>query len=529
MSNPFLLFYSRRDVQEELAEHSLNREIVPKFGNIFGKRPDVVKYPNDVFELAKQGATSFHASEELWKNPLNISTELKKHELDNLRIGWDLMIDIDCPVWEYSKLIAHFVVKSLKRHNINSISCKFSGNKGFHIAIPFETFPSTYQDNETRLLFPDAARTLAAYLIEDIDQDKEFSSIILSKGIDSVIEKTKLDYNTLVLNLCKSCKTVVKKKHAKFEYICSTCAARETIEKDELFKKCKKCNKQMEKKELTPSSSCPNCKSKETYEKFNVEEILNIDAIMLSSRHLYRMPYSMHEKSGLVSIPVDVEKIMDFDKKQASPFNLKIPPFKFLDKEKAIKNESTTLFDKAFALKAEIDSEKKQREDLKHKVYESSSDVKFEQIQEAIPEELFPPCITLILKGIEDGKKRAIFSLVNFLATVGWDHDKIESRLKEWNSKNKPPLKENYVTGQIRYHKQFKKNILPPNCNNEMYMKGINVCQPDNYCARIKNPANYSIRKVIGIKKNTKQKKTDSQKKDEKVKKEEIKDKETKS
>ena len=58
-----------------------------------------------------------------------------------LRKGWDLVIDIDCPYWPYSKIIADLVVKALRHHHISAISAKFSGNKGFHIGVPFEAFP----------------------------------------------------------------------------------------------------------------------------------------------------------------------------------------------------------------------------------------------------------------------------------------------------------------------------------------------------------------------------------------------------
>ena len=54
---------------------------------------------------------------------------------------------------------------------------------------------------------------------------------------------------------------------------------------------------------------------------------------------------------------------------------------------------------------------------------------------------------------IEDGRKRAIFALTNFLVSVGWDYDMIEKKLKEWNERNPEPLREVYINGQIRYHK----------------------------------------------------------------------------
>ena len=87
--------------------------------------------------MQNKSVTSFHASEELWKNPLQIDTSMKRHELDALRSGWDLIIDIDCTVFDYSKIAADLVIKALKFHKVKSISCKFSGNKGFHIGVPF--------------------------------------------------------------------------------------------------------------------------------------------------------------------------------------------------------------------------------------------------------------------------------------------------------------------------------------------------------------------------------------------------------
>jgi len=102
--NVSLSHYKREDIQEEIIANSKDREVAAKFNDNFGKRPDVLRHTNDILELARQGATSFHASEELWRNPLQIDTSLRKHELDNLRIGWDLVLDIDCGFFEYSKI-----------------------------------------------------------------------------------------------------------------------------------------------------------------------------------------------------------------------------------------------------------------------------------------------------------------------------------------------------------------------------------------------------------------------------------------
>ena len=78
-------------------EFSKNREISPRYYEGFGKRPDTFQFKGDVFSLAKKGATSFHSSEELWEDPLKIETGMGKKDADDIRIGWDLLIDIDSP------------------------------------------------------------------------------------------------------------------------------------------------------------------------------------------------------------------------------------------------------------------------------------------------------------------------------------------------------------------------------------------------------------------------------------------------
>ena len=117
----------------------------------------------------------------------------------------------------------------------------------------------------------------------------------------------------------------------------------------------------------------------------------------------------------------------------------------------------------------------------------------FETVKTAIGEEHFPPCIKKIYSGMQDGKKRAVFILINFLSTCGWDYDKIESNLLEWNKKNPEPMRENIIIGQCRYAKAQNKKVLPPNCDNQMYYRDLQICFPDNFCRKIKNPANYTI------------------------------------
>ncbi|MBI2101978.1 hypothetical protein HYT53_05200 [Candidatus Woesearchaeota archaeon] len=422
--NVSLSHYKRADIQEEIIANSKDREVAVKFNDNFSKRPDILRHPSDILELAKQGATSFHASEELWRNPLQLDTSLRKHELDNLRIGWDLVLDIDCGIFEYSREAADLVIKALKFHGIKSISSKFSGNKGFHIGVPFEAFPEKMRSEETKKMFPEAPRKIALYIKEMIKQPLG----------EKIMEFEKNNFNAIIEKTGKNA--------GEITYYANKARA------------------------------------------LNAEPFLNIDTLLISPRHLYRMPYSLHEKSGLASTPLNPEKVLLFRKEFAIPKNVRISRHRFLARENAENDEGRQLLMESldFNAKQEAVSIKEKRE--------------FEAPGKALPEELFPPCIKLILNGLEDGKKRALFILVNYFTSIGWDYDMIEKRLKEWNKKNREPIREVYLLGQLRYHKQMQKKILPPNCDNEMYMLGIGVCKPDNFCPKIRNPAQYTTKKA---------------------------------
>jgi len=69
------------------------------------------------------------------------------------------------------------------------------------------------------------------------------------------------------------------------------------------------------------------------------------------------------------------------------------------------------------------------------------------------------------------------------------------------NERNKPDkLRETYIKGQLRYHKQQSQNakerMPPPNCDNRGYMIDTQFCNPDGLCRTIKNPAQYAKKKA---------------------------------
>ncbi len=429
-----LKHYKRQDVQEEIVAAAQDKEVAVKYGEKgFGKRPDVLNHSKDVLEFAKNGATSFHCSEELWHNPLQLDTSLRKQELDELRKGWDLVLDIDCPWLEYSQIAADLLVHALQYHGITHLGVKFSGNHGFHIAVPFAALPERVQNQPTKLLFPDGPRKIAVYLQEMI-RNHLASRLLEKENITQIMAKSKKN-------------------------------------KDELLKN----------------------------GAFDPFALLTIDTVLISSRHLYRMPYSFNEKSGFISLPLNPKKIMEFDKSWAIPERV-VVEHDFLPKKKAMLGEASKLLVQAFDFHSPASMKEEKTRSLRSKE-------DFAIPLAAVPEMYFPPCIKEISKGLVDGKKRAMFVLINFLTSLGWNYEQIETYLQEWNKRNPEPLREQLIVGHVRYHQQQKKQALPPNCANKAYLVGMGVCKPDSFCGantapaaqdfspRIKNPVNYALKK----------------------------------
>jgi len=420
-----LSFYKRQEVRRVLIEQAKDKEVAIRYAEYFGKRPDVLIYESDVLELAKKKATSFHCSEELWTNPLALRSDMKKQEVDELRKGWDLILDIDCHHFIYSKLAAHILVKILKETGIENITCKFSGNKGFHLAVPFESFPETVNGKPTKELFPDAPRRIAAYLKDKLLEPLGEAILTIEKNnIENIQKRTELPFSKLV-------------------------------------------------KQMNTKDSALLTESKKL---LDVSAFLEIDTILIAPRHLYRMPYSFHEKSLLVSVPVEVDKILQFKKEQAKPENVvfNVP---FLDRTKSKAGEAQQLIINAFDFRPVGETEKRIQKE-------------FTLPEEAIEEELFPPCIKMTLQGLEDGRKRVLFTLINFLKGAGWSLDAIDEKIYEWNKKNPEPLREVYLKGQLRQARKTKEAIPPHNCKS--YYQDLGVCNPDNFCQKIKNPLQYS-------------------------------------
>lgn len=406
-------YYSRPDVQKVLFEFSKNREVVPRYFEDFGKRPDSFQYIGDVFELVKKGATSFHCSQELWKDPLEISTGMNEKQLNNLRTGWDFLIDIDSKYLDYSKILAELVIKTLRFYGVKNIGLKFSGSKGFHIIIPWKAFPEEINEAKVSEKFPEFPRILTLFLMEATKEE-------LIQRISQLTRPSKY----------------IKDFQAP--------------------------------KEVMP------------------------DMILVSPRHLFRAPYSLHEKTSLASVVIKPEQLKNFQPRDADPLKTKIRNFM----------PSSEQGEASEFLREALDWHKNKNPEQQSETKSGFSEFKPLNISDlSKAEELFPPSIKKILKGVKDGRKRALFILINFLRSIGFEKKELEEQIFAWNEKNEIPLLQGYIKSQLSWSHRNK--IVPPPNYDKDYYKGIGIIPTDEEL-RTKNPVNYMARKVLRGKTQTK-------------------------
>ncbi len=399
-----LKYYSKPIIQKEILAVAKNREVVgSNEDGSYLKRPDTLLYPKDIEEKVKNGAIAFHCSVEKWSQPMQLSVNLKQEELNNLRKDFDFLIDIDAKIkLEHAIAAAKVVYEFLKDLGIKP-TIKFSGSRGFHIAISSNAFPAKIDFKETKKRYPELPQTLAEYVSEKI-KDQLLEELINSEGGVASLVKT--------------------------------------VEKVS---------------ELSP------------YAFVDIEK-------NWGNRHLFRMPYSLHPKYWLVSLPIKFEELKNFKKETAKPEKIKTDVKFLVNKE----DEATELLIKALEWK-----DKQPKEVLKPKRIRRKS-------KKPIPEDYFPPCMKLILKGLSDGRKRSLFTLSTFLRAMNWKPEEIEKRIRDWNSKNFQSLSERAIKTQLKWHFRQSRELMPANCYSHLFYVSIGVCKPDKYCQ--KNPVNYPFR-----------------------------------
>jgi hypothetical protein len=407
-------FYSDKRVQRHIISVAKHREVVARYTDKVGTRPDVLLYENDIMDFVKRGATSFHASMERWTNPLFLEHMKTRKEMDSIRQAWDLVLDVDSQHLKYAKVCAKLLADAIEFHGISNYSIKFSGGTGFHIGIPFESFPQEINGTPTKNLFPDAPRVIAEYLKQMISEQLA-DKLLELEDVKQVMRTTGKGFNDIV-------------KEGRFD----------------------------------PYS------------------VITIDTVALSSRHLFRMPYTFNEKKWLISVPLKKSDIDGFDTKQAEYKNV-VPELGFLDKHEP--GEARQLFVQAFDWN-------------QRSVLGKTEETEYEIPKEAIQMKFFPQNILKLLNGLEDGRKRGLFILLNFLRSCGWDYDSIAKEIATWNNRNREPLRESYINSQVNWHKRLKGSYLPPNCDNKNYYSDIGVPCPIPNCSS--NPVVHAMRLLRG-------------------------------
>ncbi len=429
-------YYSRPEIQQALLRFAKEREIGVMFDGYFGKRPDVLENIYDIKKVVEKGVFSFHCSEERWTNPLLLGTEKNEEDRNKNRSGWDLILDLDGKAFEYSKIIGKIILDFLGELHIKSVSVKFSGNKGFHIAVPFEAFSSQIIGlGETRTFFPEAARKIASYIVYELRG--KFSKALLEYegSLEHIAEKYSIPIKDLICD-----------------------------DKDSL--------------------------------NFDYMKIIEVDTILISSRHLFRMPYSLNEKSGLASIPVKKEHLEHFERFLAKPE--KVDPSKYGDFEFLAYKEEWGKDADVLLLKAYEDDYSDMISQSIHTLAKRNAEFVYE-INEEVEMKDFPKTILYILDhNFEDGKKRALFVLLCYLYGIKWKSDTVKQLIEEWNGKQENALKQTYVRAQVTWFENSSKSIIP-NYDNENYYKNIGI--PEDVLVKdkkkflkreMKNPLHYT-------------------------------------
>lgn len=209
------------------------------------------------------------------------------------------------------------------------------------------------------------------------------------------------------------------------------------------------------------------------------------------ARHLVRAPYSLNEKTWLVSLPIKSEQLTSFSPDMAKPENVvklkELQPF-FVTETGCADGLMTEALDWWAMQKKEEERKPIARREIKW--------------EQKMSEDVFPPCMKLILAGLRDGKKRSLYTIISFLRFANWSWQEIEAKLFEWNAKNTPMLPRSIVLGQLRWAMQQPQSRNPANCTNDQFYRSIGICQPDNFCKNrtgeitIKNPISYPFRKM---------------------------------
>lgn len=400
-----LWWYGREDVQGGILRScGEEREVAGRYhSGGFGKRPDMLMYPADVHVMARGGMTSFHFSVERWNKPTMLRPGMSDAEQATIRTGFDVVVELDpgdIGNFGHCTKAAIVFVNILRESGLGDPRVKFSGNKGWHVPVPWEWFPPTFGGVPTAHLFPKVSR-----------------------------------------------------------YVLTVLAERARPRLDEAFSRT-----------LPP----------EEYDAVGRDpfRVVEVDMNLSHRRHLIRAPYSLHEATGLVSVPVPADGILGFQKADARPTTVRVnPSWSFWAVPEAERSLGAGILREAVAL---MEADKGARVAYSNKFAAHGLN---------LGEAFDPPCVRFVLRGMEDGRKRCAFLLMSYWRCLGRPWGEVVAMAQAWNVRNRPSLKKSELRRMVEYLKENPYTM--PNCDHPIYT-AVGVCQKDATCKCVKNPLSYS-------------------------------------
>ncbi|MEA3248075.1 MAG: hypothetical protein U9Q73_00030, partial [Nanoarchaeota archaeon] len=317
-------------------------------------------------------------------------------------------------------------------------------------------------------------------------------------------EKLKEQGELVSEHICPKCNQATKTKQIG-KYICPDIRCKTEVESMVSNRKdmiCPSCNGKMKRISQREIQYCELCKintakleatssfggiqQQNTRQKFKEEVTIkstedSVDIVLVSPRHLFRAPYSLHEKTAFASIVLDKDKIETFKPTDADPLKITTPKSFMPNSEEG---EAKQLLIRA------IEEAHENKPEEKTKKYEGES-INLKGLM--ITEKMYPPIIKKLLLGIkDDGRKRALSLILSFFVSLEFPQDFIEEKIETWNKKNYQPLKQGYIKSQILWYAKNKR--LPPNYDKPIY-KEFGIHSPPE--PGMKNPINYTIKKAL--------------------------------
>ena len=194
------------------------------------------------------------------------------------------------------------------------------------------------------------------------------------------------------------------------------------------------------------------------------KKLCKLDHSIYTSRRLLRCAYSLHDETGLVSVPIRPEDLDTFDpRRDAAPENVQVDPDWF--RQKPVTGEASYLLDKV-------------REWLENKP-ERKQKIRATPSHYTKPGRIMP-CIERLLAGgfsqtTEGSRNLILFNVIQ--ATKRFNLPITQEALMEANSKSPFPLPEREVKATLRYH--FEKRGKNAYFFKTEIMRDAGLCPPE--------------------------------------------------